>query len=79
MSSRPSPAVYKAIEEARQEQLVALTDLEDVILTTVFQPMSSLAMKQSANSPLGLDPVGQQCTCLHSKSFFFFFSYPNFT
>ncbi|OJI96570.1 hypothetical protein ASPVEDRAFT_35958 [Aspergillus versicolor CBS 583.65] len=60
MSSRPSLTVYKAIEEARREQLSALADLEDVVLTTVFQPMSSLAMKQSANSPLGLDPVGQQ-------------------
>lgn len=62
MSSRPSLTVYKAIEEARQEQLAALADLENVVLTNVFQPMSSLAMKQSAESPLGLDPVGQQCT-----------------
>ncbi|OJJ62434.1 hypothetical protein ASPSYDRAFT_142902 [Aspergillus sydowii CBS 593.65] len=60
MSSRPSLTVYNAIEEARQEQLAALADLEGVVLTNVFQPMSSLAMKQSANSPLGLDPVGQQ-------------------
>ncbi|KAL4918277.1 hypothetical protein BDW62DRAFT_210562 [Aspergillus aurantiobrunneus] len=60
MSSRPSPNVYKAIEQALQEQLAALSDVEGVVLTNVFQPMSSLAMKQSANSPLGLNPVGQQ-------------------
>lgn len=68
MSSRPSLTVYKAIEEARQEQLAALADLEGVVLTNVFQPMSSLAMKQSANSPLGLDPVGQQCTYIYPNS-----------
>ncbi|KAL5339069.1 hypothetical protein BJX70DRAFT_364917 [Aspergillus crustosus] len=60
MSSRPSLAVYNAIQQARQEQVEALSDLQDVVLTTTFQPMSSLAMKKSAESPLGLDEVGQQ-------------------
>ncbi|KAL2821356.1 FAD-binding domain-containing protein [Aspergillus cavernicola] len=60
MSSRPSIEVYKAIENARAEQVLALQDLKNVTLTTVFQPMSSLAMKQSASSPLGLEPAGQQ-------------------
>ncbi|KAL2797152.1 hypothetical protein BJX66DRAFT_298295 [Aspergillus keveii] len=60
MSSRPSLEVYKAIEQARAEQVAALADVEGLVLTTVFQPMSSLAMKQSAESPLGLEPVGQQ-------------------
>ncbi|KAL3463406.1 hypothetical protein BJX64DRAFT_120493 [Aspergillus heterothallicus] len=60
MSSRPSLEVYQAIEHARAEQVAALADVEGVILTTVFQPMSSLAMKRSAESPLGLEPVGQQ-------------------
>jgi hypothetical protein len=62
MSSRPSLEVYKAIEQARAEQVAALAEVEGLVLTTVFQPMSSLAMKQSAESPLGLEPVGQQCT-----------------
>ncbi|KAL2802687.1 hypothetical protein BJX63DRAFT_414200 [Aspergillus granulosus] len=60
MSSHPSLEVYKAIEQARAEQVAALADVQGVVLTTVFQPMSSLAMKQSAKSPLGLEPVGQQ-------------------
>ncbi|RDW70583.1 FAD-binding oxidoreductase [Aspergillus mulundensis] len=61
MSSRPSLKVYKAVEQARAEQAAALKGIEGLDITTVFQPMSSLAMKKSANTPLGLDPVGQQC------------------
>ncbi|KAL4886766.1 hypothetical protein BJY04DRAFT_213520 [Aspergillus karnatakaensis] len=58
-SARPSQAVYEAIEQARRDQVEALADLTNVTLTTTFQPMSSLAMTQSADSPLGLEPVGQ--------------------
>lgn len=62
MSSRPCLEVYRAIEKAHAEHVEALKDVEGLTLTTVFQPMSSLAMQISANSPLGLEPVGQQCT-----------------
>ncbi|RAK71049.1 FAD-binding oxidoreductase [Aspergillus fijiensis CBS 313.89] len=60
MSSRPCLEVYRAIEKAHAEHVEALKDVEGLTLTTVFQPMSSLAMQISANSPLGLEPVGQQ-------------------
>ncbi|KAL4798062.1 hypothetical protein BDV19DRAFT_397325 [Aspergillus venezuelensis] len=62
MSSLPSPSIYKAAEKARLEQTLALSAAgsTDFVLTNVFQPMSSLAMKKSADSPLGLEPVGQQ-------------------
>lgn len=70
MSSRPSLEVYKAIEQAHAEQAEALKDVEGIALTTVIQPMSSLAMRESlknGGSPLGLEPVGQQCTYTHKK------------
>ncbi|PWY81204.1 6-hydroxy-D-nicotine oxidase [Aspergillus eucalypticola CBS 122712] len=63
MSSRPSLEVYKAIEQAHAEQAEALKDVEGIALTTVIQPMSSFAMRESlknGGSPLGLEPVGQQ-------------------
>ncbi|KAL4989543.1 hypothetical protein BDW68DRAFT_186378 [Aspergillus falconensis] len=60
MSSSPSLKLYKAIDEALAEQAAALHDVEGISITTVFQPVSSLAMQKSADSPLGLDPVGQQ-------------------
>ncbi|PYI06881.1 6-hydroxy-D-nicotine oxidase [Aspergillus sclerotiicarbonarius CBS 121057] len=63
MSSRPSIEVYEAIERAHAEQAEALKDVEGIALTTVIQPMSSLAMQQTlknGGSPLGLEPVGQQ-------------------
>ncbi|KAL4907268.1 hypothetical protein BDW74DRAFT_176049 [Aspergillus multicolor] len=71
MSSRPSAKLYAAIEQARATQAAALSDIEGLDITTVFQPMSSLAMKKSADTPLGLDPVGQQWflamgECTHS-------------
>lgn len=65
MSSRPSLEVYKAIEQAHAEQAEALKDVEGIALTTVIQPMSSLAMRETlknGGTPLGLEPVGQQCT-----------------
>ncbi|KAL4941529.1 hypothetical protein BDV06DRAFT_212600 [Aspergillus oleicola] len=62
MSSLPSPSIYTAAEQARREQTSALTaaGVTDFVSTNVFQPMSSLAMKKSADSLLGLQPVGQQ-------------------
>ncbi|KAL4953731.1 hypothetical protein BDW69DRAFT_205651 [Aspergillus filifer] len=62
LSSLPSPNIYKAAEQARIEQTSALSaaGVMDFVLTNVFQPMSSLAMKKSADSPIGLEPVGQQ-------------------
>ncbi|GKZ26172.1 hypothetical protein AbraIFM66951_010044 [Aspergillus brasiliensis] len=63
MSSRPSLEVYEAIEQAHAEQAEALKDVEGIALTTVIQPMSSLAMRETlknGGSPLGLEPVGQQ-------------------
>ncbi|KAL4995934.1 hypothetical protein BDV10DRAFT_202734 [Aspergillus recurvatus] len=60
MSSHPSLKLYKAIDQARAEQTASLYDVEGIPITAVFQPMSSLAMQKSADSPLGLDPVGQQ-------------------
>ncbi|KAL4963818.1 FAD-binding oxidoreductase [Aspergillus stella-maris] len=62
MSSLPSPSILQAAEQARLEQTSALSaaGVTEFVLTNVFQPMSSLAMKKSADSPLGLKPVGQQ-------------------
>ncbi|GLA55317.1 hypothetical protein AnigIFM63604_001964 [Aspergillus niger] len=63
MSSRPSLEVYKAIEQAHAEQAESLKDVEGIALTTVIQPMSSLAMRETlknGGTPLGLEPVGQQ-------------------
>ena len=64
MSSRPCLELYEATEKVRREQQEALSDVEGLVLTNVFQPMSSLAMKQSqknGGTPLGLEAVGQQC------------------
>ncbi|KAL4928580.1 FAD-binding oxidoreductase [Aspergillus undulatus] len=62
MSSIPSSNIYTAVEQARLEQTAALSaaGVSDFVLTNVFQPMSSLAMKKSEDSPLGLKPLGQQ-------------------
>ncbi|PYH45989.1 FAD-binding oxidoreductase [Aspergillus saccharolyticus JOP 1030-1] len=60
MSSRPDINVYRAIQKAHAEQAEALKEVEGLTLTAVIQPMSSLAMQVSANSPLGLEMVGQQ-------------------
>ncbi|OOF95298.1 hypothetical protein ASPCADRAFT_147461 [Aspergillus carbonarius ITEM 5010] len=63
MSSRPCLELYEATEKVRREQEEALNDVEGLVLTNVFQPMSSLAMKESqknGGTPLGLEPVGQQ-------------------
>ncbi|KAI2845191.1 CAZyme family AA7 [Aspergillus niger] len=63
MSSRPCLELYEATEKVRREQQKALSDVEGLVLTNVFQPMSSLAMKQSqknGGTPLGLEAVGQQ-------------------
>ena len=73
MSSRPCLELYEATEKVRREQEEALNDVEGLVLTNVFQPMSSLAMKESqknGGTPLGLEPVGQQCTLLSSLSVF---------
>ncbi|GLB13082.1 hypothetical protein AtubIFM61612_000481 [Aspergillus tubingensis] len=63
MSSRPCLELYEATEKVRREQQEALSDVDGLVLTNVFQPMSSLAMKQSqknGGTPLGLEAVGQQ-------------------
>ncbi|PYH98599.1 6-hydroxy-D-nicotine oxidase [Aspergillus ellipticus CBS 707.79] len=63
MSSRPSVEVYRAIEKAHAEQAELLKDVEGLVLTSVIQPKSSLAIKQTlknGGSPLGLEPVGQK-------------------
>ncbi|PYH88761.1 6-hydroxy-D-nicotine oxidase [Aspergillus ellipticus CBS 707.79] len=56
-------SIYELVQgcrKTRQEQQAALSDVEGLVLTNVFQPMSSLAMEQSQGTPLGLEPVGQQ-------------------
>ncbi|GKZ16881.1 hypothetical protein AbraIFM66951_006374 [Aspergillus brasiliensis] len=63
MSSLPCLELYEATEKVRREQQEALSDVEGLVLTNVFQPMSSLAMKESqknGGTPLGLEAVGQQ-------------------
>lgn len=64
MTSLPSLDVYRAIGKTHAEQVDILKDVEGLTLTAVIQPMSSSAMKATLQSPLGLTPVGQQCTSL---------------
>ncbi|TVY13194.1 hypothetical protein LARI1_G009466, partial [Lachnellula arida] len=59
MTSLPDLEMYKAVEEARSQQVQALAaaGVEDVLLTMVFQPIASGAInacEAAGGNPLGL-------------------------
>ncbi|KAK6812993.1 hypothetical protein RU639_010782 [Aspergillus parasiticus] len=63
MSSQPSLEVYETVERVRVEQEGLLSDVEELRISNVIQPMSSISIKQSrevSGNPLGLEEVGQQ-------------------
>ncbi|KAE8350521.1 hypothetical protein BDV28DRAFT_138946 [Aspergillus coremiiformis] len=61
-SSRPSMEVYEAAEQARQEQVEALSDVEGMRMLAAIQPFSSQGIKRTnqCGNALGLAEVGQQ-------------------
>jgi len=64
MSSLPDLEIYKAAEECRKKKTRELKDVEGLLLTISFQPISSGAMKASeakGGSPLGIATKNHQC------------------
>lgn len=71
MSSLPDLEVYKSAEECRKQKVEELKDVEGLVLTMSFQPISSGAMKASeenGGTPMGIVAKNHQCENLSYPS-----------
>ena len=64
MASLPDYEMYKAAEKARIEMVEKLSDVEDINVGLVYQPVTATGVSAGdamGGTPLGLVPTQQQC------------------